>query len=268
MPTHRAPTLLAVDRAQSVLQRFNQTGQRPSAYSAYGDTPAPAMAPLGFNGQRRELGNGLYLLGNGHRAYSPVLRRFSAPDRLSPFDAGGLNAYAYCGGDPINRSDPTGAFPFGLLANGFLASSAIGGLTFIAGTGVMIAGASIDNTTMAIVGFAGMAVGVAMTGASMRAYIWARKRAMVARAHREMQAWSAIATRAQREARALGATRAQGEAGAAGAGAARVVSDRPPTYIELVAQEEALARAELRQITELPAYDVAVRGTGISNTRF
>ncbi len=51
---------------------------------------------------------GYYLLGNGYRAFNPVLMRFNSPDSLSPFGKGGLNAYAYCAGDPVNRVDPTG----------------------------------------------------------------------------------------------------------------------------------------------------------------
>ncbi|MGY2189231.1 RHS repeat-associated core domain-containing protein [Pseudomonas sp. SDO5591_S426] len=47
-------------------------------------------------------------MGNGYRAFSPVLMKFNSPDTLSPFDKGGLNAYAYCLGDPINRADPNG----------------------------------------------------------------------------------------------------------------------------------------------------------------
>lgn len=71
------------------------------------------MAPsvdtfLGFKGERLEQPYGWYLLGNGLRAYNPSLRRFHSPDRLSPFGKGGLNAYAYCVGDPVNFSDPTG----------------------------------------------------------------------------------------------------------------------------------------------------------------
>lgn len=34
--------------------------------------------------------------------------RFNSPDSLSPFGRGGLNPYAYCLGDPVNFSDPTG----------------------------------------------------------------------------------------------------------------------------------------------------------------
>lgn len=173
MPTHGVSTLLAVDLAQSVLQRFNQVGQRSSAYSAYGDTPAPAMAPLGFNGQRREPKSGLYLLGNGNRAYSTRLRRFCAPDRLSPFDE--LNAYAYCDGDPINLSDPTGAFPFALLATGFKALFGIGALASLAGPVVMVVGS--DNQTMVVVGLSLLIAGLVTATASVKGFGWAAKRA-------------------------------------------------------------------------------------------
>ncbi|MDR0281729.1 MAG: hypothetical protein LBJ37_28065 [Paucimonas sp.] len=36
------------------------------------------------------------------------MMNFSASDSLSPFDVGGVNGYAYCEGDPLNRSDPSG----------------------------------------------------------------------------------------------------------------------------------------------------------------
>lgn len=34
--------------------------------------------------------------------------RFHRPDSMSPMGAGGLNCYAYCGGDPVNHTDPSG----------------------------------------------------------------------------------------------------------------------------------------------------------------
>lgn len=61
----------------------------------------------GLHGERDE-GNGLYMLGAGYRGYLPALRRFNAPDNWSPFGRGGINAYAFCGGDPVNRRDPSG----------------------------------------------------------------------------------------------------------------------------------------------------------------
>lgn len=63
---------------------------------------------LGFNGEHYDLLTHSYALGMGYRSYSPALMRFLSPDSLSPFDAGGLNLYSYCAGDPINFTDPSG----------------------------------------------------------------------------------------------------------------------------------------------------------------
>ncbi|RMR48355.1 YD repeat protein [Pseudomonas amygdali pv. mori] len=56
------------------------------------------------------------MLGNGYRAFNPVLMRFNSPDSLSPFGEGGLNAYAYCEEDPVNRVDPGGHLPTFLVS--------------------------------------------------------------------------------------------------------------------------------------------------------
>lgn len=61
-----------------------------------------------FNGERADPLNETYPLGNGYRAFNPVLMRFYHPDNLSSFGAGGINPYAYCDCDPINRADPSG----------------------------------------------------------------------------------------------------------------------------------------------------------------
>ena len=51
------------------------------------------------------------------RYYSPELCRWISPDSieyLDPESINGLNLYAYCGNDPVNRFDPTGHFGIGL----------------------------------------------------------------------------------------------------------------------------------------------------------
>lgn len=111
--THRrSTTLLFTDASHSVLIEVGNAGQRPFAYMPYGFRPFPAGTDslLAFNGERLNAVTGHYLLGNGHRAFNPTLMRFNSPDKLSPFGKGGLNAFAYCKGDPINFSDPSGQF--------------------------------------------------------------------------------------------------------------------------------------------------------------
>jgi len=102
--------MLATDASNSVIAEIAGGRPNPIAYSAYGERSAgqEVATRLGFNGELRESNIGWYLLGNGYRAYSPVLMRFHSPDDLSPFGKGGLNAYMYCLGDPVNFSDPTG----------------------------------------------------------------------------------------------------------------------------------------------------------------
>lgn len=102
--------ILATDQLQTPLSLLGAGGQLRSAYTPYGYRPAQSPSPLlGFTGQLRELELGWYLLGNGYRAYNPVLMRFHSPDvEQSPFGKGGINAYAYCGNDPVNHSDHSG----------------------------------------------------------------------------------------------------------------------------------------------------------------
>jgi RHS repeat-associated protein len=102
--------LLATDRQRSVLSMLNAKPPSSFAYTPYGHRPLGSglLSLLGFNGERPDPVTGHYLLGNGYRAFNPVLLRFNSPDSWSPFGEGGLNAYAYCVGDPVNRYDPTG----------------------------------------------------------------------------------------------------------------------------------------------------------------
>ena len=108
-----AATLLATDQQRSVLHTLGGGVRHPIAYSPYGHHPADSglLSLLGFNGERRDPVTGHYLLGNGYRAFNPVLMRFNSPDGWSPFGRGGLNAYGYCVGDPVNQGDQTGHAP-------------------------------------------------------------------------------------------------------------------------------------------------------------
>ena len=107
---NRETRLLGANLQRSVLDVVETNTTQTIAYTPYGSHSASGAmrSVLGFNGQRPDPVTGHYLLGNGVRAYNPVLMRFNSPDVLSPFQEGGINAYAYCGGDPVNWEDPSG----------------------------------------------------------------------------------------------------------------------------------------------------------------
>ncbi|QXI38390.1 RHS repeat-associated core domain-containing protein [Pseudomonas xantholysinigenes] len=108
MVDKRVSTLLAVAQQRSALTRISPCCLPQNfAFPPYGYRPELTIV-LGFNGERLEPITGHYLLGNGYRAFNPTLMRFSSPDSLSQFSRGGLNAYAYCLGDPVNHRDPSG----------------------------------------------------------------------------------------------------------------------------------------------------------------
>ncbi|WEZ90971.1 RHS repeat-associated core domain-containing protein [Pseudomonas sp. NyZ480] len=99
----------ATDMQGSVLRRYIQNSSTSIEYTAYGwDSHKEGASMLQFTGQRKEPITGNYLLGDGYRGYSSRLLRFNAPDSLSPFGDGGLNAYCYCTNDPVNKVDPSG----------------------------------------------------------------------------------------------------------------------------------------------------------------
>ncbi|KPB39274.1 RHS repeat-associated core domain-containing protein [Pseudomonas savastanoi] len=107
---NRIVVLDAADQQQNVLHAGSVEQRTAIAYTPYGYSEKAARNPEvpGFNVEQIDTVTGHYLLGNGYRAYNPVLMRFNSPDSFSPFGEGGLNAYGYCAGDPVNRSDPGG----------------------------------------------------------------------------------------------------------------------------------------------------------------
>ncbi|EJN26722.1 RHS repeat-associated core domain protein-containing protein [Pseudomonas sp. GM78] len=153
--------LLATDQQRSVLNALDATQPHALAYTPYGHRPLGngLLSLLGFNGERPDPVTGHYHLGNGYRQFNPTLMRFNSPDSWSPFREGGVNAYMYCGADPINRSDPTGHSFLRLLTQvslelakpkkpaETLALAAAGALTF-SGAAVGIAGGITNNKDM------------------------------------------------------------------------------------------------------------------------
>ena len=109
--------LLGTDLQQSVLHAVGADKHHSMAYNAYGHRPVEngLISLLGFNGERADPVTGHYLLGNGYRAFNPVLMRFNSPDSMSPFGKGGGNSYAYCKGNPVLHIDPTGHFLIALV---------------------------------------------------------------------------------------------------------------------------------------------------------
>lgn len=177
-------TLFCTDQQHSVLSAVVSGEYQYRAYDTYGHCAAQGglFSLQGFNGEQLDPLTGLYLLGNGYRAYSPALMRFQSPDSWSPFGAGGLNPYAYCLGDPINRVDPTGHWSWestlgiatavvgvaaSLLTLGAATPLAIAGLALGAASAVAtITGAILDeleprSEAGAILGWVGMGLGLA-----------------------------------------------------------------------------------------------------------
>jgi len=106
-------------------------------YDAFG-TPTTLDPILGyfnnrfrFTGREYQEAFGIYEYRN--RAYHPGLGRFLSEDPLG-FGAGDTNMFRYCGGDPVNRSDPSGLLwgeiPGVAGGIGGLTTGAIGGFTF------------------------------------------------------------------------------------------------------------------------------------------
>lgn len=107
-----ACSLLASDRSSSVLVTATQDDLMPQRYTVSGFPQLEIRDTAGtiaFMGYYWDSVLGAYAPGRGHRYYKPTLMRFMTADDLSPFAEGGVNAYAYCQGDPVNYIDPDGA---------------------------------------------------------------------------------------------------------------------------------------------------------------
>ncbi|QBX68329.1 RHS repeat-associated core domain-containing protein [Serratia quinivorans] len=150
-------TLTGTDHNNSLVWSENKNdGTTLHNWSPYGSGNPVDFLP-GFNGERCDPVSGSYHLGNGYRAYNPVLMRFNCPDSLSPFGEGGINPYAYCAGDPVNFTDPSGhmstgaGVAIGVGIAGILAAVFTAGTSLIAtaiamgATGTVATGAAIST---------------------------------------------------------------------------------------------------------------------------
>jgi len=135
-------TLTAGDKNDSLLwsEDAGTSGEGElHVWSPYGSGKPSDRLP-GFNGERVDTVSGTYHLGNGYRAYNPVLMRFNCPDSLSPFGAGGINPYAYCAGDPINHTDPSGHLSWQAITGIVAGAIGLGLAVFTAGSSIAAAG--------------------------------------------------------------------------------------------------------------------------------
>ncbi|HSU11450.1 MAG TPA: RHS repeat-associated core domain-containing protein [Pseudonocardia sp.] len=102
------------DQLGSVIATVDPTGtiETQNAYSPFGQQASSgstnADAP-GFTGRTTSSVTGLQY--NRDRYYDPTLGRFISQDPTGQL--GGINTYAYVGGDPLNATDPSGDGPPG-----------------------------------------------------------------------------------------------------------------------------------------------------------
>lgn len=170
-------TLTAGDRNDSLIWSAdaNKEGQL-HVWSPYGSGVSSNKCLPGFNGERLDPVSGTYHLGNGYRAYNPVLMRFNCPDSLSPFGAGGINPYAYCAGDPINHTDPSGHLSWQAITGIVLGVAGLAFAVFTAGASIAAAGGvmaalSSASTASLIIGGLGVASDVtAIVSGAMEDY--------------------------------------------------------------------------------------------------
>ncbi|MDA0911562.1 MAG: RHS repeat-associated core domain-containing protein [Proteobacteria bacterium] len=119
-------SLYITDQAGSVVTLVsNSQLSHEYVYSLYGietdldQSTTKAKNAQGFDGQRTDKATGYQFLGNGYRAYNPILHRFMQMDDISysPFGKGGINGYVFGNNNPVMNFDPSGHSILGILAN-------------------------------------------------------------------------------------------------------------------------------------------------------
>ena len=140
---YRGSTVATTDGNGTVTDRIE--------YSAYGTTTyrtGSTDTPFLFNGQYGVQTDPNGLLHMRARYYNPNLCRFINADPIA--FAGGLNFYAFAGGNPVSGFDPSGLFETGMFIRGLVGA-------VVSGTGAVIGYAA---ATTGVGTVPGIAVGV------------------------------------------------------------------------------------------------------------
>lgn len=171
--------LLTGTDGQGSVRLENDSETRLVSYTTHGSDDGSAKSRVGYAGELRDPATDLYHPGS-YRPYDPVLMLFLAPDSASPLGNGGLNRYAYCGGDPVNRVDPDGhSFWswFGAILGVVLGAvatiatfGALAGVVAVAALGAAVAGGTVSGAV--ITGLAiGATVAIATTAVVVAAVV-------------------------------------------------------------------------------------------------
>ena len=122
----------------SPCEETNPVSTNPFAYDAWGNVlsevcTVPALATIRYRFQGREWSAATGLINFRMRWYDPETGRWLSKDPIGL--SGGLNLYAFCGNDSINRVDHCGNIS---ALVGFIGGAAIGGFSgFITGGGLV-----------------------------------------------------------------------------------------------------------------------------------
>ena len=159
---------------KDITKIIDETGKEVVSYiyDAYGNIVSTKgskkdtigkINPYRYRGYYYDIETQLYWVSS--RYYSPELCRWISPDSieyLDPQSINGLNLYAYCGNDPINKYDPTGHFGIWALVAITAASMLIGG------TAQLVSNAMAGKTGSELWrGVAGAAVGAGVNALAL-----------------------------------------------------------------------------------------------------
>lgn len=114
-----------IDSTGNLVVRYNYTAYGLCTIT-YNSEGIAEINPFRYKGYYYDNESGMYYCNS--RYYVPEWCRWLTPDSpsfLQPESLNGMNLFAYCGNDPVNRIDPNGNFPF-LIAAILVASTVIG----------------------------------------------------------------------------------------------------------------------------------------------